>query len=547
VPAFERFDLDGRTATPREVARRWRDFHRLVRRASSSRVARLVGPLLGDDTRRRRLVQRLRHGAPEVVVSLAQDVRVFPLDYVASPPRPASPSSVAAENVEFVEAPPGDVGGLVERFHAALDSTKEWLLVVDEGTSVDERRAVAAILYERRDRADVVFADEVGDVVTIPLLKPRMVGPHTLLSYNVVGRPALLRRDVVARVGGLHGDAGRAAEHDLYLRLLDAGATFHHVAVVAPGRRARDRHDTALAEDTRRVVAAALERRDINARVDVTSHPSVVTWSPILDQWPSIDILIPTRDRVDLLRQCIASVEASSYQNYTITILDNSSSEPATLAYLANSPHRVVDCSGPFNYAAIINRGVAGSDAEYVLTLNNDTIVRTGDWLERMVAVASLEDVGIVGVTLVDHLGVHEHDAVVIAPYPQHLRRGVNYLVDDESVLARRDVSAVTGAVQLIARSLYLELGGMDEELAVVMNDVDLCLRSQVDGRHVVVVPDVVVSHFASSSRGRLDPIADRDRFVRRWDVFGSLIDPYFPEALRLYGQRMHYRAPVSE
>ena len=155
MPAFERFDLDGRTATPRELARRWRDFHRQVRRASSSRVARLVGPLLGDDTRRRRLVQGLRGGEPEVVVTPAQDVRVFPLDYVASQPRPASPSSVTAEIVEFVEAPPGDVGRLVERFRAALDSTQEWLLVVNEGTSDDERRAIARANAQTKRRRKV--------------------------------------------------------------------------------------------------------------------------------------------------------------------------------------------------------------------------------------------------------------------------------------------------------------------------------------------------------------------------------------------------------
>ena len=547
MPAFERFDLDGRAATPRQISRRWREFHRQVRRASSSRVVRLVGPLLGDDTRRRRLAQRLRSDAPRVGVTEAEDVRVFPLDYVAAPRPFASPTPVAEMSVAFVHAAPGDVDGLVDAFLRALDTTAQWLLVVDEATSDDERRAVAAVLYQHREGADVVFADEEGDVTNIPLLKPRVVGPHTMLSYNVVGRPALLRREAVARVGGLRRDAGRAAEHDLYLRLLEADASFHHVTVVAPGRRVEDRCDPELAEDTRRVVEAAFARRGVAARVDTTSLASVVSWSPLLDRWPSIDIVIPTRDRVDLLRQCITSVEASSYRNYTITILDNSSRDPETLAYLATTSHRVVDCAGPFNYAAIINRGVGQSDAQYVVTLNNDTIVRTGDWLERMVAVASLRDVGIVGVTLIDHLGVHEHDAVVIAPYPQHLRRGVNYLVDDESVVARRDVSAVTGAVQMFDRSLYLELGGMDETLAVVMNDVDLCLRSQVQGRHVVMLPDVVVSHFASSSRGRLDPIGDRDRFVRRWDVFGSLVDPYFPEALRLYGQRMHYRASVSE
>jgi GT2 family glycosyltransferase len=547
VSAFERFDLNGRAATPREIVKRWRTFHRQVRIVSSTPLARVIGPLLGDDTLRRRLLERWRPSATEATPVVAAQVRTFPLNYVASTATPPMTPSEVLEHVEFIIVRSDAPHELLEKFHQALTSTKEWLLVIPEATGEYARVAAAATLFARREDADVVFGDEVGDTSAIPLLKPREIGPHTLLSYNVIGRPALLRRETVAREGGLRVEAGRAAEHDLYLRLFDAQATFQHVPVVLAGRTPVERHHGDLAADTQRIVAEALLRRGITARVSTTANPSVVTWSPIPDAWPSIDVIIPTRDRVDLLRRCIASVEASSYPNYAITILDNGSTDAATLEYLAATTHRVLDCAGPFNYAAIINRGVAQCSADYVLTLNNDTIVRTPDWLEQMVGVAALDDVSIVGVTLLDQHDVHEHDAIVIAPYPQHLRRGINYLVDDESVLARRDVSAVTGAVQLISRTRYLELAGMDEKLTVVMNDVDLCLRSQANGQYVVMLPDVVVSHFAGSTRGRLDPLSDRNYFVRRWDVFGTLVDPFFPETLRLFGHTMQYHAMVSD
>jgi GT2 family glycosyltransferase len=134
---------------------------------------------------------------------------------------------------------------------------------------------------------------------------------------------------------------------------------------------------------------------------------------------------------------------------------------------------------------------------------------------------------------------VHDHDGIIIAPYPQHLRFLHNWSADDIHVHARRDVAAVTGAVTLVRRDAWNRVGGMDESLAVVMNDVDLCLRLQQDGAYVLYLPDVEVVHYASSSRGRLDPIADRNRFVRRWDIFGSFVDPFFPERLRLYGNTM--------
>ncbi len=543
MSAFERFDLDGRAASPHEVARRWRRFHRDVRRASSSRLARIVGPLLGDDTRRRRLAEALRPDATDPSPVDAASVRVFPTNYV---PAATSVQHGGDVSVEFITLTTEDPAELIEKFQAALTSSEEWLLVTSDPDHAS-RRATALLLGERGDGVDVVFADEIGDTSTLPILKPAAVGPHTLLSYNLVGRPALLRRSSVVRVGGLRADAGHAAEHDLYLRLSEDRASWRHLPVVLPGRGRAEREHSQLAEDTRRVVGAALARRGVPAEVVPGSRPSLVTWRPTPAVWPTIDVIIPTRDRVDLLRQCIASVERSTYPHFAITILNNDSIEPNTLEYFAATPHRVVDCPGPFNYAAIINRGVAHTSAEYVVTLNNDTIVRSDDWLEQLVGVAAMTDVSVVGATLLDRHDVHEHDAIVIAPYPQHVRRGINYLVDDEWVLARRDVAAVTGAVQMIAREQYLALGGMDERLAVVMNDVDLCLRSQVDGRHVVMVPDVVVSHFAGSSRGRLDPLDDRNLFVRRWDVFGTLRDPYFPESLRLHGDTIEYFAPVPD
>ena len=88
---------------------------------------------------------------------------------------------------------------------------------------------------------------------------------------------------------------------------------------------------------------------------------------------------------------------------------------------------------------------------------------------------------------------------------------------------------------------LWQRLGGMDEHLKVVMNDIDICLRSLIEDRYVVYTPDVRLYHHVGSSRGELDPIEDRNRFIRRWDIFGSFRDPFFPESLVLLGEKMFY------
>ncbi|MHB2028372.1 MAG: glycosyltransferase family protein, partial [Acidimicrobiales bacterium] len=157
-----------------------------------------------------------------------------------------------------------------------------------------------------------------------------------------------------------------------------------------------------------------------------------------------------------------------------------------------------------------------------------------------------LPDVGIDGACLLDRDGRREHESIVIAPYPQHLRTDSNYPHVDYFSSALRDVAAVTGAVQMVERSFWESLGGMDEQLKVVMNDVDICLRSQMENRYVLYTPHVQLYHHVGSSRGNLDPLDDRNRFIRRWDIFGSFRDPFFPESLILLGEKMFYYLPES-
>jgi GT2 family glycosyltransferase len=431
----------------------------------------------------------------------------------------------------------------------AESATTPWLFVVDRTVSAIDREAALSSLLAFAHRGEVTYADEIGPRGMLPILKSPSVGPHTLLSYNQIGRPALIPTEALLRVGGIHTHTGVAFEHDIYLRLLEAGVAFTHFDRILPAGRPPSTFDhSMLTEATIRVCFEALVRRGLSGEVRPTEVASVVSWHVAPRQWPVVDIVIPTRDRLDLLRRCLDSLEAvTSYPDYRVTILDNDSVESETLNYLSTISHQVVRCPGPFNYASIINRGVAHTKANFIVTLNNDIVVVTPEWLREMVGMATVGKVGIVGSTQVNGEGVHDHDGIVIAPYPQHLRRGANYWLEDESLFARRDVSAVTGAVQLIRRDVWDELGGMDESLAVVLNDVDLCLRAHVAGYDVVMIPDVVSIHHAGSTRGRLEPLTDRNHFVRRWDVFGELRDPFFSNSLRLIGSEVMYRPAMSD
>jgi GT2 family glycosyltransferase len=551
--------------TPKEIKARWVNFHRQIRLMSGTRLQRTAGRILGEDTWRYatarflfrpllQLARRLRRTAAPAKtvtkVAASKTAPIFPVNYrprrfdvtAALASLDFDPADVVIVDVDTAASPATLVGSLNDTLN---ETVAEWILLVDSTLEPDVRHYTAASLLARaRPGDDVVFADEAGPNEFTPILKTPAIAPHTLLSYNSVGRPALIRVETLFGVGGFSPDAGWAFEHDAYLRLSEAKATFRHVANVLPGGRPDPLFDAAVInDDTVHVVEAALGRRGWSGRVSAGDLPGLARWS--IDPpspAPSIDIIIPTRDRIDLVRQCLAAIEEkTTYPNYNVIILDNDSVKKESLDFFAQTDYQVVPCPGPFNYAKIVNRGVRHSNANYVVTLNNDTVLVTPDWLERMVALASLPDVGIVGACLMDPDGRHEHEAIVIAPYPQHLRTDSNYPHVDHYSSATRDVAAVTGAVQMVERAFWESLGGMDEQLEVVMNDVDICLRAQMEDRYVVYTPDVQLLHHVGSSRGKLDPIDDRNRFMRRWDIFGSFRDPYFPESLLLLGEKMYF------
>jgi GT2 family glycosyltransferase len=574
VPAFKRFDLEGESDQPvitdEEMKRRWAAFHMDMHLMSGHRWQRILGELLGEGTRRYRTARLVGRPILQVVRRLRKSRRDEPVRATAqfaNAPLPEDKSQVFPKNyspktayrfinlasyelsiddvtvVEVDEQLPA--ASAVAAANDAMATTKTWIFLCDTTSTVDQRTTtLRALLNFATENDDVVFSDENGSNIFAPLFKFPAVPPHTLLSYNLVGRPALLRVETLRRTGGFDLDAGWAFEHDAYLRLLEASANFRHVNLVLPAARPEIAFERDhIEKDTIRVTERALARRGWHGVVEPGRLAGLVHWKiDVPDPEPSIDIIIPTRDRIDLVRSCIETLEnKTTYRNWNIILLDNDSVEPESLEYFAQTKYRVVPCPGPFNYAKIVNRGVQHSSADYVVTLNNDTILITPDWLERMVSLAALPDVAIVGACLLDQYGHREHESIVVSPYPQHLRTDSNYPHIDLFSLSTRDVAAVTGAVQMTRRALWESFGGMDERLAVTMNDVDLCFRAQSDTSFVLYTPDVQLIHHVSSSRGSLDPLEDRNRFIRRWDIFGTFKDPFFPPALLLLGEQMYY------
>ena len=246
----------------------------------------------------------------------------------------------------------------------------------------------------------------------------------------------------------------------------------------------------------------------------------------ISENWrPKVTIIIPSRDRLDLLSACMEGLRnRTKGAELDIIIIDNDSREPATLAYLrelqTEGRARVINMPGEFNFARACNVGVAAARHDLILLLNNDVDPISPDWLVQMAWELSDETVGAVGAYLLYPDGFVQHAGVTLGA-GSIARHSFSFIHpkggEDRGLLReRRDVSAVTGACMLTTRSLWQAVGGMDEEhLTVAFNDVDYCLKLRRMRRRIIWTPFAKLWHRESVSRGKDDTDVKLRRFAR--------------------------------
>jgi GT2 family glycosyltransferase len=366
---------------------------------------------------------------------------------------------------------------------------------------------------------DSEVLDPLTDQV-LPSLKPSY-SPIYQALHGYIGSTFSIDNRQSQFTAGLHAFA---AHQTAASTLVDAAAASH--ALGTPGGPERipflTQRDHALQTSGR-------EQPD-----EATGPRSAVT----------VSIIIPTRDRRELLEPCITSLLADT--NYPrelleIIVVDNGSTEPGTLEYLRRLRRDglvVIRDDGDFNYPRLNNRAAGIATGEVLVLLNNDTTVFDADWLHIMVSYAMRPGVGAVGAKLLyPDLSV-QHGGVVLGI--QGVAAHVNHMLpfDDESyeTIADRthEVAAVTGACLAIRRAVYGEIGQLDESLAVTFNDIDLCCAALTHGYRNVYVGSALIIHHESKSRGydikpeqqeafRIEAIRARSKHP---DLYGD--DPYY-------------------
>ncbi|MBN2679350.1 MAG: glycosyltransferase [Acidithiobacillaceae bacterium] len=356
--------------------------------------------------------------------------------------------------------------------------------------------------------------DEVGQR-SAPYFKPDF-DYYLHLAQNLTGGACVFDTEMLRSMGGFRALPEDLLFWDASLRILEQvpGSQIIHIPRILLHRRQCTEAPAIGARNgaAQEIVAEHLARRKIAAQVfaapDLPSCNRVIFGR--VEPQPKVSIIIPTRDRADLLKQCVTSIrEKSTYSNYEILIVDNGSTDAATLSLLQQLGQqnvRVERLDIPFNYSTLNNFAAEKAEGEYLCFLNNDTEVLTSDWLEEMVSFAMQEHVGIVGARLWYPDGRLQHAGVITGRHgnADHIHKGLTrgetgYF--GRAVLHQR-FSAVTGACILLRRSIFEQASGFDEAFPVSLGDIDLCLRVQELGYANIWTPYAELLHHESASRG---------------------------------------------
>ena len=385
--------------------------------------------------------------------------------------------------------------------------------------------------------ADVLYTDE--DKVDRagrhfdPHVKPAW-NPELLLGQNFMSHLTAIRRSVLAKTGHLRVGFEGAQDHDLLLRVTAAvpADRIVHLPYVAYHWRAIE-GSTALRADEKSYtedasIEALTDRLGSDWTVERADAATAYRCTPPLADFPLVSILIPTRDRLALVQQCIESLAKTTYPAFEVIIVDNDSSEPESLEWFASFDNgrdrRVVRAPGDFNFSSINNVGADHARGELVLLLNNDTEVIEPDWLSTMVRWIQQPNIGAVGAKLLYPNDTIQHAGVVLGlgglaghGHLHEPRGSTGYF---NRLVLTHEVGAVTGACLLTWKSDWEALDGLDESLAVAFNDVDYCLRVRhLLGKRILWCPDALLYHHESVSRGAEDDPVKVARFNREVDL----------------------------
>ena len=455
--------------------------------------------------------------------------------------------------------------GISENSNEALKlATGDYIALLDHDDILPEFSLFEIVkCINNNPNAEFIYTDEdkfekLGGKRYDPYFKSDF-GPDTLRANNYICHFSIFRKDLMDKLQGFRSEFDGAQDYDILLRASEQTNQIVHIPKILYHWRVH-KLSTAKAGATAKPYAYEAGVKAIQSHINRIGLKCKVEHGNTLGTYkinyevigePKVSIIIPNKDYISTLEVCLNSIKKlTTYNNYEIIIVENNSEEKETFEYYKKIDGKdkikvIYYPEKEFNYSKIINFGVRNSTGDYIVQLNNDTELLTPNWLEEMLGYAQREDVGAVGVELLYPDKTIQHAGIIIGiggvaghvfkniPYGNH-----GYFSKDAMI---QNLSAVTAACIMTPKSIYDDVGYMDEGFKVAFNDVDFCLKIREKGKLIVYNPYVQFLHYESKSRGFEDTPEKQkrfkleiDRFQEKWKEALEKGDPYYNINLRL-------------
>lgn len=443
-------------------------------------------------------------------------------------------------------------GHISEASNSAISlATGEFIGLVDNDDILHKDALYEMVKkLNKNKQLDLIYSDEdkldFKGKRCFPHFKPDF-SIDTLLSSNYICHFTIIRKIILDEVNGFRSEYNGAQDYDLFLRIIEKTKRIGHVSKVlyhwrmTEGSTSSNSSNKNYAyEAGKRALEDYFKRNKIKAKVHLIGEPQMYDIEYLYDKEPLISIIIPTKDKSDVLDTCLKSIyKRTNYSNFEIIIIDNNSEEEETQDLLKkykknydNFSYYRYECE--FNYSYLNNEGIKKSKGDYIVLLNNDTEIISEDWLKKMVGYAMQRHIGCVGTKLLYPNRTIQHSGVVIGVGGIAMHAFVSTGENEYGYFGRLvsvyDWSCVTAACLMIKKSKYLEVEGLDERLKVAYNDVDFNLKILSEGYYNVVIPSIKIYHYESLSRGNDMNYNQINRFKSETDY---MCDKWGNELLR--------------
>ena len=404
---------------------------------------------------------------------------------------------------------------------------------------------------------DFIYSDEdkleLNGERSEPYFKPDF-NLDLFLSNNYICHFAVIRKDIGDKINWFRKGFEGSQDYDLFLRIIDITKKITHIPKVLyhwrkiPGSTAMVYSEKSYANKASLdALGDYIKRNKLSANVKNGLWPGAFRIKYDINKDNFVSIIIPFRDQVILLKKCVSSILLKTdFKNYEIFLINNNSSEKITADYLENlamEPRvRIFNFNEDFNFSKINNWAVKKTKGNILLFLNNDTEIINSDWLTNMLEHIERGEVGAVGAKLLysnDHI---QHAGIILGVGGVASHAFLNFHSSNNTYYGNanvvRNYTACTGACLMIKKTTFNAIGGMDEDLKVAYNDIDLCMKIRKLGLLITYTPYAKLYHYESRTRGYEVSEENKKRLNLEEEIlfnkWGDLIkeDPYYNKNL---------------